>query len=333
MSQPPGYLRYLPAVYATTSPAFLTQYLQIFQKILTGIPDAELDGRKGIAELLAAPVIGNLFYSRLSFLFPPNNTDFIPPISGASSSTEKQLLTELNTYIGVPQSSDLLSGYSQGGQSGNNDPLAGITAWLNDFLVWLGSWVDLVADNGWSIDKKRTVVAEIMALYRLRGTPQGMSMMINLLLDLPQSITGITYGQNTTSVPITGQLTVEVSNPVVPAIPVSNQVKKQSNTGQSAFVLQSQYQSGSPVVGGYLPWLFVAKLLLPNANNSNFILTAQNVAQIQSVLAQLRQLLPKIKPAGSHFDILLIPSFQLQTSGFASQLGVNTLLGEQGINP
>jgi hypothetical protein len=328
MSQIPSYLRYLPAVYSTTSPAFLTQYLQIFQKILTGIPDSELDGRKGIAELLAAPVIGNLFYPRLSFLFPPSDTEFIPPISGTGSSTdnanETQLLTELNTYIGVPDTTDLMSGYSHVAQSAQTDPLAGITGWLNAFLVWLGGWVDLAVDNSWSIDKKRTVIAEIMALYRLRGTPQGMSMMINLLLDLPVTMTGVTYGTNNQQTSITGQMSVTVSNPTVPAIPVNSQASK-------GFMLQSAYQAGSPVVSGYLPWLFVVQLLLPNAYNSNYILTSQNVQQIQSVLTQLRQLLPRIKPAGSRFEIQLIPSMQLQASGYASQLGSNTLLGEQGI--
>lgn len=324
MSKTPGYLRYLPAVYSTTSPAFLSQYLQIFEKILTGIPDTELDSRKGIAELLAAPVIGNLFYPRLSFLFPPTDSVFIPPISGASKNEETQLLTELNTYIGVPDSTDLMAGYSTTVQNAQTDPLAGITGWLNDFLVWLGSWVDLVVDNSWSIDKKRTVVAEIMALYRLRGTPQGMSMIINLLLDLPTTMTGVSYSENNTQSSITGQMSVVVSNPTVPAFPVSNQVSQ-------AFVLQSAYQTGSPVVSGYLPWLFVVKLLLPNAYDSNYILTSENVVQIQSVLMQLRQILNKIRPAGSQFNILLIPSMQLQASGHASQLGVNSLLGEQGI--
>ena len=57
MSAPSSYLRYLPAVYSTTQPAFLAQYLKIFEKILTGIGDAELGGRKGIHELLQADVI------------------------------------------------------------------------------------------------------------------------------------------------------------------------------------------------------------------------------------------------------------------------------------
>ena len=57
-----SYLRYLPSVYATNSPEFLAGYLKIFQKILTGIDDSTLDGQRGIQELLAPEVIGNLFY-------------------------------------------------------------------------------------------------------------------------------------------------------------------------------------------------------------------------------------------------------------------------------
>ncbi len=101
-TDPSGYLRYLPAIYRDAAAPFVGDYLKIFEKLLTGIDDQALDGRRGIQELLASAVIGNLFYPRLSFLFPPKDTSFIPPISGAEHSQEVQILDDLNRYIGVP---------------------------------------------------------------------------------------------------------------------------------------------------------------------------------------------------------------------------------------
>ena len=60
------YMRYLPAVFAKSGDDFLGRYLKIFEKLLTGLDDGTLDGRRGIQELLADGVIGNLFYSRFT---------------------------------------------------------------------------------------------------------------------------------------------------------------------------------------------------------------------------------------------------------------------------
>ncbi|MBI3284912.1 MAG: hypothetical protein HYZ65_08705 [Burkholderiales bacterium] len=320
------YLRYLPALYSTSDPAFLAQYLKVFEKILTGIEDEQLDGRKGIQELLAADVIGNLFYPRLSFLFSPDDTSFIPPISGATTEQESAILAELNSYIGVPDEEDPLAAYVAQTQHAS-DPQASVEGWLNDFLIWLGGWVGLLVDDAWSIDKKRTVMAEIMALYRMRGSVQGLMLLTDLLLDLPLQIKGIRYDQNGKQQEALGEITVKFSNPVVPAIPVSATV---SNPVDPPFILQDSYQSPAPVVSGYLPWLFAVQMTLPNATDPSFILTANNVQQIQALYLQLQQLLPLIKPAASKFVISIVPSMQLQDSGKATALGVNTLLGEKG---
>ncbi|WP_211463544.1 phage tail protein [Collimonas silvisoli] len=329
MSESTSYLRYLPAVYSTQDPGFLAQYLKIFQKILTGIKDQELDGRKGIQELLAAEVIGNLFYPRLSFLFPPNDTGFIPPISGAKKDQETAILTDLDTYIGVPDQGDPLAAYVTASVSGSaaqavtrTDPLGPIEAWLNDFLIWLGGWVGLVVDNAWSIDKKRTVMAEIMALYRMRGTVQGLKFLVDLLLDLPLTINGVKYDDNGDPQPAQGTLAVTLANPVVPGIILSDTVA-------TAFILPDRYRPGAPVVAGYLPWLFDVQMVLPNAKDPTFILTADNVQEIQALYLQLTQLLSGIKPAASRFVIAIVPSMQLQDPAHATALGVNTLLGEQ----
>lgn len=320
-----SYLRYLPAVYATSSPQFLYEYLRIFQKILTGIADKELDGRRGIAELLAADVIGNLFYPRLSFLFPDTDTSFIPPISGAKPDQEQAILADLNSYIGVPGSSDPLAEYLPQTQHNKSQNQDAILSWLNDFLLWLGTWINLELDNSWSVDKKRNVMAQMPAMYRQRGSLQGMSMLCNLLLDLPLTVSGSQYDAQGNETGVSGTISVVFSNPQAPNIVCSASAKD-----SKAFILHSNYQRGMAVLGGYLPWLFEVKIVLPNANKPGFILSKNTVQQVQTLQAQLLQLLQKIKPAATDFRLLIVPSMQLQDPAYATNLGNNTLLGDIG---
>lgn len=326
------YLAFLPAVYGEKNdgqqPAgFVGAYLNIFEKLLSGIDDGLLDGRKGIHELLAAEVIGNLFYPRFSFLFAgqtPPNTQFIPPISGAPAATETKLLAEFNSYIGITGSTDPLAGFVAAGGQQDTDWQAEFEAWLNDFLCWLGGWVALVPDKDWDIDKKRTVIAEIIALYRLRGTPQGLSMLINLIFDLPLTVSGLTYAPGS-NVPTTvyGEISASVANPVSAPITVSD-------LPASGFVLQGRWHAGYPVVSGNCPWMFRVTLTLPNAHDPDFILTTTTIQTVTTLAAQIRAWLDQAQPAASHAVLAIVPSMQLQQPALATQLGVNTLIGEQG---
>jgi phage tail-like protein len=345
------YLRYLPAVYGTTEPEFLAQYLKVFEKILTGIEDDQLNGRKGIQELLNAEVIGNLFYPRLSFLFDPADTSFIPPISGAPAKQQAAILTELNSYIGVPETSDPLAAYlvtqpttqptaQLPTQKSASDPQAAISSWLNDFLVWLGGWVDLLVDNSWSIDKKRNVTAQIMALYRMRGTTQGLGFLVDLLLDLPLQLQHSSSDSDGNTVIVKEPITLTINNPVLPGIFASDSVK---NVSYPAYILQDSYQAQppaktlaevpkqqpGPVLSAYLPWLFSVEIALPNLLDPGFVLNANDVTTIQKLVVQLRRLLTSIKPAASNFMITIQPSMQLLDGGVATQLDVNTLLGDR----
>ena len=49
--------------------------------------------------------------------------------------------------------------------------------WLtpDDFLVWLAGWVGIALDESWDPERKRTVVARAVELYRLRGTAAGLA--------------------------------------------------------------------------------------------------------------------------------------------------------------
>lgn len=71
MNSKSKYMEYLPSVFYDTvkdgKVLFTTQYLKIFEKILSGIDDDALNGRKGIAEVL--DIIPELFHPRFSFIF------------------------------------------------------------------------------------------------------------------------------------------------------------------------------------------------------------------------------------------------------------------------
>jgi Phage tail protein (Tail_P2_I) len=331
-AMPSSYLRYLPAIYSGTGSAFVGDYLKIFEKLLTGVDDGTLAGRRGIQELLAADVIGDLFYPRLAFLFAPTDTDFIPPISGAPPDKEAAILANLDRYIGVPTPGNPTSTFSGHPRTAVSSEAA-VQAWLDGFLNWLGGWVDLVPDNTWSIDKKRSVIAQILALYRMRGTPQGLNFLVNLLLGLPLTITGNTYHpaqgeQPASTTPIKGKVTVTISNPVPQCITAEDDPSK-------AFTVRDSYQGDAPVVSGYFPWIFDVLITLPNADNPSFILSQNNVLQILQLQRQLEQLLARIRPAATRFVIGIVPTMQLHTldanaqGGSAATLGINTLLGER----
>jgi phage tail-like protein len=42
-------------------------------------------------------------------------------------------------------------------------------------LPWLASWVDLVLDEGWPLEKRRQLIGSAVELYQLRGTRRGLS--------------------------------------------------------------------------------------------------------------------------------------------------------------
>jgi phage tail-like protein len=306
-----SYLGYLPAVYTKDSPALLGDYLKIFEKLLTGLDDGSLDGRKGIQQLLAAGVVGELFYPRLGFLFKPSETAFIPPISGAPPDQRAAILALLGSYLGLDAPKSGLAQFLAAGTAGANDDAAS-EAWLSQFLGWLAGWAGLALEHAWDIDKQRTVIAEILALYRVRGTPAGMGMLLALVLDLPLAMTGADQAS--------GELAVTVANPALPGIVIAD-------SPAASFRLHQRYHTGEPVVSGFAPWYFEAQVALPNDGQADYILTADNVAQVQALVGRLRQWLDRFTPAGCRYAIRLQPSMQLTAQGNAAQLGKNTLLG------
>ncbi len=143
-----NYLRFLPAVFHEGSKdgksSLLERYFKIFETIISGIENDELNEKKGIAETLN--IISDIFHPRFSFLFDDAEKSFLPPLKD----NEK---THFKNYFGQDTDTD---------------------EFLDEFLRWLAGWTALVLKDDWELKKKREIIARIIPIYRMRGTKRGL---------------------------------------------------------------------------------------------------------------------------------------------------------------
>lgn len=162
MTQDPRtYLQYLPEIYSASDAQesdFLERFLDIFQKIFDGVADKELDGRRGIGELLDDPVIGQLFNPRFGFLFPQSDAE-IPKLTAEAQAAFQK-------YVGDNA----------------------FDAWLDDFLLWLADWVDIEVPQDLSKDARRELIFRAMRLHRSRGSLDALQSQITLSLKDPEAL-------------------------------------------------------------------------------------------------------------------------------------------------
>jgi phage tail-like protein len=50
----------------------------------------------------------------------------------------------------------------------------------DDFVDWLASWVGVDIDETWTLERRRRLILEAVALYRIRGTAAGLAAHVNL---------------------------------------------------------------------------------------------------------------------------------------------------------
>lgn len=298
-SQASAYLKLLPAIYSDpqvlSQHPFLGNYLKIFEKVMTGLP---MDGRlllqrrKGWGQMLAPMVIGELFYPRLSFLFP-DNPQFMPPLN-------QQSLQTLNEYFGI---------------SSSPNPDGAVTDWLMDLLDFIASWVDLYLDHDFLdleespavptayLDKMRNIIARIMPLYRKRGTQEGLQGMIDLMID-------VNYR---------GEPLVEVT-----VTPLAETTPWQLGVNSKLRVI---YGEGMPVVGGVRPWVFLVDVtilcLYPNPKGVVKPCGTPCWTRIDEIMEKVLLLLDREKPEYSHYVLHYHPTLEVGQA----HLGENSLLG------
>jgi len=110
-----NYLHFLPAVFHEGSKGedspLLERYFKIFETIISGIEDTDLNGKKGISETLN--IISDLFHPRFSFLFDDAEKSFLTPLKyNEKNNFKKHLRQDKN-----------------------------IDEFLDKFLQWLAGWL------------------------------------------------------------------------------------------------------------------------------------------------------------------------------------------------
>lgn len=145
------YMSHLPSVFHEVlkeeERSFIERYLRIFETILTEDKDDKLDEYRSLGEML--DIIGELFYPRFSFLFP----DKTPSIA---SGVPQRIFPE---KIDEEQKNVFKKYFSTE---------------IEDFLIWMASWMSLVLKEDWDIEKKREVIAKMIPIYKIRGTKKGL---------------------------------------------------------------------------------------------------------------------------------------------------------------
>jgi phage tail-like protein len=62
------------------------------------------------------------------------------------------------------------------------DPEGAPAAAPHDFLSWLAGWVDMLFDASWTTETRRSLLRHAPELYRRRGTPAGLKLLLKLAL-------------------------------------------------------------------------------------------------------------------------------------------------------
>jgi phage tail-like protein len=143
-----GYLDYLPAIFRADGdadgPTFLGRFLLAFEQVLSGLDEVSLDdlntGDPEDAGRVDRPGLEQIL------------DGYVDP--------SQQVLAGVHRYFDP--------GPGQDRRTRAPEP----------FLPWLASWVALTLRGDWSPEEQRRFIAQIVPLYRLRGTRAGLAAML-----------------------------------------------------------------------------------------------------------------------------------------------------------
>ena len=146
------YMKFIPEIFheplKEKEVPLIERYLKIFEIILDKNEEGELNGKKGIGEVL--DIIPDAFHPRFPFLCDRSKKPYWP-------------------YIQYDEKKAFKSYFRPGME---DDEF--VDEFLDEFLGWLASWVALVLKEDWELEKKREVIARIIPIYRMRGTEKGL---------------------------------------------------------------------------------------------------------------------------------------------------------------
>ncbi len=303
---PRRYITYLPPAFqqigAADSPV-IDRYLQILQALLGPADRPEPDPAATVIRKAMATVIDalpNLFYPRLSFLFPESDEP-MPPLNAPSSDPDQssdqlyrpEKMRALNNYFGLadPPATDDLDDWQ-------NQVNAAVSSWLTGLLAWQAAWVDLTCDTTWWLDQQRDTIARILPIYRQRGTPTGLAALATIMAATPLG-----------KIPGTPEVRIR-DLAAAPAMTVGRTTR-----------LRPSYKSGDPVVGGVRPFSFVAELVVLVAQSAS----REKQYAIQQALLAIRSIIDREKPAHTTFTAVVVRA--------VAQIGVRSTVGRDLVLP
>lgn len=164
-----SYLNFLPGTYRDpNADTFLAGFLAAWERVLSLPPDREPDqdvSRHSIGAVIQA--LPEFIYPRLSFLFPPDDERFIPPLRPEDPAQQPwPSLTSLGRYLNTSDASQT-------------------AAWLHQWLAFCASTADFSLPAEWTLDHQRSAIAEVLPTYRIRGTVPGLTAWLRITLPLP----------------------------------------------------------------------------------------------------------------------------------------------------
>ncbi|RJF78181.1 hypothetical protein D3877_23990 [Azospirillum cavernae] len=182
---PRPYIRSLPPFFEQADAAgqrVLDRYLWIFQNLLGPAPDPSKPPppitvqRRAMATVIDA--LPDLFYPRLSFLFPESDAS-LPPLTDPrdADSLQWSKVNALNDYFGIV--------LPQAGEDDEDAWKLAVTAAVNDWLTaqfaWQGAWFGYQGGVPRSVDDQRRNLASILPVFRERGTAAGLQKLLTIL--------------------------------------------------------------------------------------------------------------------------------------------------------
>jgi phage tail-like protein len=195
-----SYLQYLPAIFSEHP--FLGRFLLAFEQVLTDLEGGELapDSLTKLEEILL---------KKLTLIEQQGLEKTIANVAKLFDPTEIATLFDPNDKT------------------------------LKDFLQWLADWTALSLRADWSVEKQRQFLAEIVSLYRYRGTRDNLIKLVTIFTGLAPTITeedtpfqiGVhsTIGVDTRiggSIPHYFRVTVTLPNPSPEALERQSQIVK-----------------------------------------------------------------------------------------------------------
>jgi len=298
----PKYMDLLPKIYSRPGNydhPLIADYLKTFEKILTGEEtqpeDNTLYRRKGLDQTL--DVLAGIFYPRFSFIFDPENDEFIPPILDDDQENHE---TELNSYVGAS--------YAEYSSDEDSPWQLEFNLWLDELLSWMSDRIDTPMNPNWDVDTKRYLIAYFMPFFRQRGTPANLQKLLQIFMGNGNPYTPLEKNSLIESISV-----YNIAQNYLPLTEAGFQEPIQPYRVGQNFLLTDKYEEGQPLLGGRRPYAYTVEIVFKQSDQD----------LIAPALAQFDEILVEEKPALGYCNIEVKVPFMVGPDS-ASKLGVNT---------